>query len=103
MINDLDGLKSVLSKFAEEAAAQAKLFRHRAEEETEEATGAFVVVGQADGKRFIEIRGLEGEMPGNIRIEEDSVFGSSKRKPDDWHALEGPNGDGLRTFSLLDP
>ena len=105
MIKDLDDLKSVLSKFAGEASAQATLFRLQAAEEggEPESTGAVVVIGQNNGKRYTEIRGLEGELPANIRIEEDAVFGSSMDKPDEWHALDGPDGDSLRAFSLLDP
>jgi hypothetical protein len=105
MIKDLDDLKSVLSKFAEKEPKRAKLLRLQGEDEglELESTGAFVVVGQSDGKPYTEIRGLEGELPANIRIEEDAVLGSSMEEPDEWQTLDGPDGDSLRTFSLLNP
>jgi hypothetical protein len=105
MVQDLDELKSILSQFAEEESAQAKLFRLQAANVggEPESTGAFVVIGQTEGRRFTELRGLEGELPANIRIEDDAVLGSSQEDPDDWQSLDGPDGDSLRVFTLLDP
>ncbi len=100
---NLDDLKAILSAFAEEETANADLYRLQAADEPPEATGATVVFGKTDGRRFTEVHGLQGELPANIRIEEEAVLGSSPENPDDWKALEGPDGESLRVFSLLDP
>jgi hypothetical protein len=105
MARDLEELRSALSRFAEEETRQAKVFRLGPADESREPepTGALVIIGQTEGRRFTEVRGLEGELPPNVRIEDDVVLASSQRKPDEWQSMEGPNGDALRLFSLLNP
>jgi len=102
-MQDLQDLKSVLSKFASEKPIRANLFRLEAPEEKPEPTGAYVLMGEAEGRRFLEVRGLVGELPSNVRMEEGSISGSSYEKPDEWQNLEGTDAEVLRVFLLLDP
>jgi len=104
VVQDFEQLRSVLSKFAAETPRRAFLYRADGDQELEpEATGAFVLVGQTEAGRFVEIRGLQGELPANIRIEDDVLLISPAERPEDWQHIDDPDADALRSFSLLDP
>jgi hypothetical protein len=100
---DLDELREILAAFAREEPVRADLFRTQADDQEPKPTGGFVIVGQSDGQRFMEVRGIEGELPANVRIVEDAVLASSSEEPNDWQALDGAEADSLRVFTLLDP
>jgi hypothetical protein len=103
MVQDFDELKALLLNFAEEEPRRAVLYRSQNAEERPSETGAVIQIGKTQGRNFVEIRGLEGELPANLRIEEEAVLGSSREEPDDWKALDDDDVDALRAFSLLDP
>jgi hypothetical protein len=103
MVQNFDELKAFLLAFADEEPRRAALYRSQNAEERPSETGAVVLIGKAEGRTFLEIRGIEGELPANLRIEDDAVLGSSREEPDDWKELKDEDIDALRAFSLLDP
>ena len=102
-MQDFNHLKSVLLRFADDAPRRAFLYRAQPGDEEPEATGAYIIVGQTDGRRFTEIHGLQGELPANIRIQEDAVLVSPPESPDEWQPLDDEDAAALRAFSVLDP
>ena len=98
----LDDLPTVLSQFAMEKPVRAKLYR-QADDGEAVPIGVDVILGTDDGKMFIELHGIEGELPANIRIEDDTVKISPDGEPGAWQSIEGADAAALRVFSLLDP
>lgn len=102
-MQDFEHFRSLLANFAEDEDKRAYLYRQREADEAPEATGAFIVVGQTDGRRFTEIHGLRGELPANIRVEDDAVLVSPPDNPEEWETFDDDDADALRAFSVLDP
>jgi hypothetical protein len=102
-MQDFDHFKSILAKFAEEGPVRAFLYRQSEGDEEPEATGAFIVVGEAEGRRFTEVHGLRGEMPANIRVEDDAVLVGPPEDPSAWETFDDEDAGALRAFTLMDP
>ena len=100
---NIEDFQKVLWQFAEEAPVSAELFRLEHDAPGLEQTGVLVVFGKANGKRFVRVEGIKGELPANIKIEveDGKVFASPKAEPNNWQPLD--DADALRVFSLLHP
>ena len=102
-MQDFDNFLDLLKNFAEDGPKRAYLYRQRESDEAPEATGAFIVVGHTDGRRFTEIHGLRGELPANIRVEDDAVLVSPPENPDDWQTFDDEDAAVLQAFSVMNP
>lgn len=102
MIQREEHVRRLLTDVAQRGATGARLFRRSGLEGEEEATGAFVLFTQRNGLLEMNIRGIQGELPANIRITDGDVFVSSAEQPEAWQAAD-EEGDGFRVFTLLDP
>jgi hypothetical protein len=100
----LDQLHDAADSMTESGAFYGRVFRRSALEGRAEEP--ILLVLDREGERLVvEVRGIVGELPANVRIDDSSVYLSSAEEPNEWSRADEADEDAqvLRVFTLLDP
>jgi len=102
-------LQDVVENFARAGKVQALLMRVEHPDSDPAPTGVSAVFGESEDGLYLELSGLNGELPATLRILKSGAISTvqarSDEEPSGWDDLDNEDDDvrALLVFSLLDP